>query len=125
MWVNIQVAPPVYFGYHIGGYYSYLARESQNYSSFEVFAPSKKRDCIHVLKRKRDIMIIFPYNWGKTLFHFIIRGASLRRVAGFHKTTLSATIFTLFLFSVRAPVGRVTNTLFFKMRGVGGDARCR
>ena len=39
---DIQVAPPVLFGYHIGGYYSHSARASQNCSSFEAFAPSTK-----------------------------------------------------------------------------------
>ena len=48
-----------------------------------------------------------------TLFNFIV-GA-----AGFHETTLSATIFTLFLFSIGVPVRGVTYTLFFEMGGIG------
>ena len=67
---------PSFFGYHIGGYYSYLARESQNYSIFEAFAPPKKKDCIRVLKRERDIMIILPYKWGNILFIFAMRARS-------------------------------------------------
>ena len=57
-----------------------------------------------------------------TLFNFIVGGSLLRGATGFHETTLSATIFTLFLFSIRAPVRGVTHTLFFKMRWVGWNA---
>ena len=69
-------APSFFVGYHIGGYYSYLARESQNCSICESFAPSEKRECIHVLKRERDIMIILPYKWGNILFIFAMRAHS-------------------------------------------------
>ena len=52
-----------------------------------------------------------------------MRGSRMIRIAHLHKTTLDATIGTLFLFSIGAPIRTMTHTLLFKMGGIGGGAR--
>ena len=45
------------------------------------------------------------------------------RIAHLHKTTLDATIGTLFLFAIGVLIRTITHTLLFKMGGIGGNAR--
>ena len=52
-----------------------------------------------------------------------MRGSRLIRITQLHKTTLDATIGTLFLFSIGVPIRTMTHTLLFKMGGIGGNTR--
>ena len=58
----------------------------------------------------------------------IVGGSGLCGAAGFQETTLNATIFALFLFSIRMPVRGMAHTLFLKVgwiRWNTGDGKNR
>ena len=95
-------------------------RAKKNIIIFQGRLGEKRPDCAPDLDvRVPHIRMVAEKNFSycgektKSFFNFIAGGASLCGTTGLHETTLSATIFTLFLFAIGVPVRGATYTLFF------------